>query len=648
MSGFLAGLNDAKRGVAGFSYNLSQMVTGVSAQVTNGMQVLTRLDLTQITLQQSAERVHAAQQKYNQSLKQFGSEAEQTIQAQRELNRAQSDAEKTNTRARASYVLAGAEIATMAFQLPKATVDLIRFGHAAVAAGRGMTTFQIAATGGIAAVGLLAGLFVMSKAITDVGNVSAQTSTQLETLRKREAELVREMESDSLSHKMNAFQDEVLRGKDLSEQLVGVRRRIFEEEERIRKERGTALSEFTTQESLRVAIIQRDEATVRKTLEESLARAQDYRLELQQPLDLTTRAQTKELYDQELESIKNLSGVLSEWRSDEDRAAAESVAAAEAVEQAWQATMSGLQQGAQTALAGAGVSLSAFSQGFQENVLRAAGVSDQFIASLRPAVEFETLLANSSVEAARALRDQAAITAHKDETTAAFNERLKALGFTEEEIALRVDETGRALRAQAAATMQAAAASSALDSASRRRSDPLAALLEASKTDIIKTLQPRAAQPHNATMLRFLEARFDPDSLARTLRGNEMGTAVDDIFAGGIGSAQRSQLIDAVKNATMGGLPASEWDQILKAIGLRGVPAFAHGFDGLVRGPSLFMAGEHGPERVTVTPTAHGNGRGGGGVTINGGIHVHASDRRGGEEAADAIMRRLRRLGVNG
>ena len=60
--------------------------------------------------------------------------------------------------------------------------------------------------------------------------------------------------------------------------------------------------------------------------------------------------------------------------------------------------------------------------------------------------------------------------------------------------------------------------------------------------------------------------------------------------------------------------------------GLTGFTAAANGFDGDVNKPTAFLAGEAGPERVTVTPKGEKNKSASGGVNINFNGPVYGSD----------------------
>jgi len=66
------------------------------------------------------------------------------------------------------------------------------------------------------------------------------------------------------------------------------------------------------------------------------------------------------------------------------------------------------------------------------------------------------------------------------------------------------------------------------------------------------------------------------------------------------------------------------------------------GFEGLVRGPTTFLAGERGAEWVSVTP----GGRPRGGLTINGPLLLiqGSANRETAETATELIMRKLRKL----
>lgn len=73
--------------------------------------------------------------------------------------------------------------------------------------------------------------------------------------------------------------------------------------------------------------------------------------------------------------------------------------------------------------------------------------------------------------------------------------------------------------------------------------------------------------------------------------------------------------------------------------------AAAHGFDGMVRGPTMFLAGEAGPEHVQITPAAaRSGGRGGSSApTVN--VYVQGSiiaERDLDKRIRESLVRDLR------
>lgn len=403
------------------------------------------------------------------------------------------------------------------------------------------------------------------------------------------------------------------------EKLQRVNRAITEEQRRIWQAQAHSAEQFRASQALRVAMVAGDEATLREEYAKSAASLAEYNRQLALPISADRRAELTELRDQTEATATDIASALG------------SVAQSQA----------NFGQDVMNVFGQFGIQFNAFGEEFRENLLRNAGAAEEFIASLRPAIDMEKLLAGVSKETAAALRGQMEITARKDETTEAFTERLRTLGFTEEEIAARVDETGRALQRQADATIAATNATAAASSG-RVSSDPLANLLGLHEDEFLMSMF-----GHIPKGMRSM----DIAGVVRALRSGESGLGIEGVgaYVGGADGAQREKAPKALQDIILRFTGSGQWDMMLRALNIEGVPAFAHGFDGIVKGPSLFVAGEHGPERVTVGPMARGGGRegSGGGVYIAPGAIV-VNGARDPKASANYIMRELRRLGVDG
>lgn len=133
------------------SVGFQQLARG-AATASNAIQgvygAMTRLDLTQITLEQSNARLVASREKLNKAVAEFGPQSQQAIEATRDLEAAQSNADKTNLRAHASYVLVSLDLTVMAARAIPAAQSLYGMATAAGAATTAMAALNVA-TGAI-------------------------------------------------------------------------------------------------------------------------------------------------------------------------------------------------------------------------------------------------------------------------------------------------------------------------------------------------------------------------------------------------------------------------------------------------------------------------------------------------------------------
>lgn len=541
-----------------------------------------QLNTAQIAVDQSAERLAASQQRYNDAVGRYGAGSIQAIAAGKQLESAQDALDKANLKAKASYVLVGAEMVQLAMVKIPALVTAMNT-YAASATGATAATARF----GVVAVPVLAGVAAGLAVVGAEGKLIDKILGRDDVARLQETTEGIQRMRDELTSQWEFGRDhaQLDRIRRNAGDLVGWIPGVTTAAERM-EDLADALAEVDAQQH---AVVQANSvAEMARQTEEAAKRAQEFE-----------------------ESMRRLEG------------------------------------GTRAALSGLGVDMAAFSLQFQENVLRAAGVSEELVASLRPVITAEELLASVAPETADALRDQMAVTKKKDETTEDFIERLKALGYTEEEIKARINETGDALRSQADATDQAAAATERLrDAGSQQRVDPLSALLG--------TMKDQLAQEHSPFNLQgqaWAASKFNADSIASALRNNAMGSWDDELFIGDVGSQKRTDFIQRVKDVVMRNVPSQGWDELL-AGGLRmgsvqGIPGFAHGFEGIVRGPSLFMAGEHGAERLSVTPLSDTQSK-----NTRANTTVNVTFQRGSivtndpEEAARAMARQMQRKGA--
>lgn len=163
--------------------SMSRAAVGVSNAVERGYAVMTRLDLVQITLQQSAERVAQAQRNYTQAVSEFGPQSQQAIEANRQLAKAQQDAEKANTRARLSYVLVAGDIVALAAKAPAAATAIAGLGTSARTAAAGMTALEVAGGAALTTLGAVGAVLIAVAAFKTYTDQAERGKTATEELR---------------------------------------------------------------------------------------------------------------------------------------------------------------------------------------------------------------------------------------------------------------------------------------------------------------------------------------------------------------------------------------------------------------------------------------------------------------------------------
>lgn len=240
-----AASNRASRGFDGITRTSDRMASSIS----RAMGVMTRLDLTQITLEESGERVREAQDRYNLAIADSGPKSREAIEANRELSSAQATAEKTALRARASYILVSAELVAMGGQAVRATAGLGLFR-----AGLGATTIA-ARTLRLALIGTGIGALVLGLSVL-LGHLNrandgteryAQTAAAAEAMERRvaaatdegsqalrrqivaEEERIASLERGVAANK--AARAEFARAQKLDPQILGIRALMQESED---------------------------------------------------------------------------------------------------------------------------------------------------------------------------------------------------------------------------------------------------------------------------------------------------------------------------------------------------------------------------------------------------------------------------------
>lgn len=639
-TGFQQGVAGVRGGVDDISRSISRMASNARRSVADAANIFTRLDLAQIAVQQSTDRVAQAQEAYNNAVGKFGAGSAEAIKASYEFEKAQDALAQAHQRSQLSMALVGAQSVQLAGRVPAAVSALVALRTSATGAAFAMGVFNTTITLGAAAIGIAAGIAALSSVMTGFGADAAATGNQVRDLRQQSESLRHEWEEASKLD-LNPF-DGSKNARQLREELVRTNQAL-----RTAMQDAVAhASQFIKAEDLKAELAAKNEAVVRsealktaKTIEDLRARltGKEY-TEPGKLLDLE-----KEFSDAS-EYAARLTGIIQTIEDEKVRAADAAQRAIEDQTKALQDTMS---QG----LSAWGVNLQNLSVTTLSTLSALDGPLGQLAGRMQSLKGEEEAFAASALRSSKALRDQAEITADKDETTEHFIKRLETLGYTEAEIAFRVDETGRALRRQADATRDAADAAAGLSSGgfggggmNLMGSDPLAMFLEANKMHLMKK--------QFGHVTGSMEGNWDSGVIAKFLRNEDIGdmapAAWARSFVKGKGGKNTSGFINSLLQLIMM-MPSQQWDGFLSQIGgnflkLPGITGFAHGFEGIITSPGLFKAGEHGPESIEVRPLALDHGRHGGNAG-NTFVFPPGSIVISGQQAND-LLRHLQRLGV--
>lgn len=652
-SQFEQGVQSMRRGINGFSTELTRSFSQARRAVNDSVQVFNRLDLAQVTVQQSQEALRSAQERYTDAVERFGANSKQAEKAAHDMEKAHTALDNAQQRSNLSLGLVVAQSAQMAARLPAAVAGMRALAAAQWSATAASGALASAMTAGAAVVGIVAGIMAVKAAVDqastsfEMGSTKAAewgTEQMLAALKAREAALMAQADSEVGFLKLGRV------SADTENALYDVRSDILQNEFALSDGARNAAKRFLESEDIKAQVAARNEAVIRSELEKTNRTIENARASLTDPFTQTEDlAGLEKTYSDAVTYRKQLSDVLNDISEDSGRAQ-ENIAKQAAA--AWQATRDSLDAGLQ----GFGVNLQALSAQSLESLAAMQGPLGALAGSLATAKNVELNLAAAALKSSKSLRDQTEITAEKDETTSAFHQRLKEFGFTEEEIAKRVDETGRALLRQTEATKKASDAASGYwrsgvqegtgngggfgghdigSMGSQGSKFGLQALLEVNRENIISKLW---GFPLNSFEFNVNKDKlFNSTGIMQLLGGANERSNTDTIV--GARSFNQPGFKELVRDLILTTAPATQWDSLLKELG---VPAFANGFEGMVNGPSLFMAGEAGPEHVSVRPMGKG-GSGGGQVFNIGPIYA-----RDGDDAGEKIARRLKRLGVFG
>lgn len=557
-SAYTAGVARAQRSTESLVQSYARLGNDAAQYIGRFYRAMDRLDISTLAVTQSTKRVGEAQAAYTAAVNDFGQGSKKALDAHKDLIEAKDAQERAERRLLTSQAMVLADMGTLVARAPKtiAAIRGIAAAHTATAGAQAAST--AAGVGSLAALGGVAAVVVAAAGAYKLYEFNVKQSTEavmeLNGVQKFIADNTPNIEGPAwltkgftggapLGTNFGKYRDSAIQEKqEAGFPYIAAAEDFFANEER--KAKIAALHEPTIRAELEKTRLEMDKIAASMASPESVAAFEELKVKWQ---NLSKEATGYELSLKGIEAAQlntQMSVLVSQTRS---------------------------------AFQGLGIDLSSFSVGFQEQMLANAGVSQSFIESLRPVVDVEKMLKNASGETGKALREQASITAHKDETTAQFHDRLIALGFAEEDIKARIDETGRALLAQAAATQMAAGATGGLTGSLGKvggyngalGNNPIATLLGLYKGDFLGELW---NMPAGYDFSRWA-MQYDPNGIASTLLSGENGVGKVGVgaYTGDVGSETRSKALQAIEKIVLKHTPSNQWDSLLRSIGTRGV-----------------------------------------------------------------------------
>jgi hypothetical protein len=629
-------LGQVQRGGDGAGRSMQSLGAGVqrvSGFIERGMGVLTRLDLVQITVQQSADRVREAQQKYAEAIGQFGAASSQAINANRDLDQAQQNATKSNLRARLSYVLVAGDIVTMAAGIPRALAALSALRTALMSSAIAGATMNITLTAGVAAVGIVAGLAAVYVAM---GNSAGGAADKLGELADQQARLSKTNSDAVLADAEKSQQRMVLEASTEKAILANHQAFFARRKADLEAEHDSLLETVKAGADDRVTALQTEQNRLLHVMEEAAARmnrahaAQSGNVYSPNLLAETADAErafadaafAAEQNQKALDKValsSDEAGAAQKRLSEIDRDLTENTANASRAQADYADRLAAIwantRQLVSGSLQGLGIDTNQLTQQVMLDFYRLGGASEDMIKPLLDVADAEGKFRAAALELHPELFNQIEAQRKKGES----NEELAArLGLTveqEQELEQQGRVTTEGIISQAEAQRRLTGETNAnLRSAQSAMASFGYAQGVASHMGAL-VMNSRGKQRLNRSAMSFANtaAGVDVTGIAKGVSTPHGGGFE---YGGELGS---TDLKNAYGSRT-----------IVRA----GVIAAATGFDGMVNGPTLFLAGEAGREHVKVTP----RGRDAGASTFV--IHVHLAPGEGTEEGVTrGVMR---------
>lgn len=160
--------------------DFADSMAGGAREVEQAMQLMTRMDLVQISLQSGNDHLAAAQERYNQAVASYGPNSQEALNASRSLKDANDALDKAQLRAEASMalvVVSSLQMATTAIPAAIAALQGLTAAQGAAAISAGVLSATL--TLGTAAIAITAGIIAIKTAIEGVDVSSSQASSSV-------------------------------------------------------------------------------------------------------------------------------------------------------------------------------------------------------------------------------------------------------------------------------------------------------------------------------------------------------------------------------------------------------------------------------------------------------------------------------------
>lgn len=433
--------------------DLARASQRASSFIERGYSVMTRLDLVQITVQQSQDRLTQSQDRLSAAQAKYGTSSAQAEAATRDLEAAQANMDKTNARAHLSYVLIAGDIVTLAAQLPKAVAGMRAMAAANAAAGASSIGLS-AALGpvglGVAAVTALVVAGTMAwKANSDQQD---RNLSNMQRLRKEQEDLAAVARAARDDPGQNMFGGDY--GRKKAEEAEA---RIRELQERERSGWIILAEEFFAAEQRKAQVAAGNEAAIRSELEKTRLEMDKIAAAMGMPADEAALQGLQERWQGLSAAAGDYEARLQTIAKTAEDAAKKQEDAAKKQQDALDASLRSLVQ----AVPG----WENLSFAIQGSILAANGFDATANPALKRFNDLEKILAGQTAETKVAILEQEGATALKGETTEDFHARLRAMLGDEAYAKIQFDETGRSILTQADATNAASDAARNLASA---------------------------------------------------------------------------------------------------------------------------------------------------------------------------------------